>query len=176
MQLETKRMTLVPATLPMLRAELTQPEEFARLLGAEIAKPWPPPLNDAQSNQWVIRHLEQDPEAALWSMWYYLLRRGPGQTPLAVGNGGYKGAPAPDGTVEIGYSIVEAFQGNGLGTEAARALVDHAFEDPSVTRVIAETLPHLVPSIRVLMKNGFRLTGLGSEEGVIRFERTRKAA
>lgn len=174
MRIETKRMTLIPATLPMLRAELAHPEEFARLLGAEIASPWPPPLNDEASIQWMIRYLEQNPETGGWSMWYYLLRR-EGRAPLAIGNGGYKGAPTPDGTVEIGYSIVESHQRQGLGAEAAGALVDHAFEDPAVTRVIAETLPHLVPSIRVLKKNGFVLTGLGSEEGAIRFERRRNS-
>ncbi|MGH7681994.1 MAG: GNAT family N-acetyltransferase, partial [Candidatus Eiseniibacteriota bacterium] len=143
MRIETERMTLVPATLPMLRAELTHPEEFARLVGAEIAQPWPPPLNDEASNQWMIRHLEQNPETGGWAMWYYLLRRDGGQPPILIGNGGYKGPPTPDGTVEIGYSIVESYQRRGLGSEAARGLVDRAFEDPGVMRVIAETLPHL---------------------------------
>ncbi len=174
-RLKTERLILIPATLEMLRVELARPEEFARLLGAEVASPWPPPLNDERSNQWVVRYLEQNPDAGAWSMWYYLLRRGSGQAPIAIGNGGYKGAPSPDGTVEIGYSIVEAYQRNGFATEAAGALVDFAFQDPNVKRVIAETLPHLIPSIRVLMKCGFALTGLGSEEGAIRFERKRKA-
>jgi RimJ/RimL family protein N-acetyltransferase len=173
-QIETERMTLIPATLPMLRAELTRPEEFSRLLEAEVASPWPPPLNNEASNQWMIRQLEQNPETGGWGMWYYLLRRSGGQRPILIGNGGYKGAPTSDGTVEIGYSIVESYQRKGLGSEAARGLVDHAFRDPSVKRVIAETFPHLVPSIGVLMKNGFHLTGLGSEEGAIQFELKRK--
>jgi len=172
LRIETERLTLIPATLPMLRAELTQPAEFERLIGAEVAQPWPPPLNDEASNQWMIRMLEQNPETGGWAMWYYLLRRD-GQRPILVGNGGYKGPPTPDGTVEIGYSIVESYHRRGLGSEAARGLTDHAFQDPAVTRVIAETLPHLAPSIGVLMKNGFTLIGPGSEEGVIRFEKKR---
>ena len=169
-RLETPRLTLVAATLPMLRAELTRPDEFARLLGAEVAAPWPPPLNDEPSNRWMIRLLEENQDAAGWGMWYFLLREGPGGGPLAIGNGGYKGKPSADGTVEIGYSVVEAYQRKGLGTEGARALIDRAFRDPGVTRVIAETFPDLTPSIRVLEKNGFvRIEG-GSEPGVIRFE------
>jgi len=169
-RLETQRLSLVAATLPMLRAELARPDEFARLLGVEVAAPWPPPLNDEQSNQWMIRYLEQNRDAGGWGLWYYVLRQGPSGGPIAIGNGGYKGGPTPDGTVEIGYSIVEAFQGKGLGTEAVRALTDHAFGDPAVTRVIAETFPNLIASIRVLEKNGFvRIEG-GSEPGVIRFE------
>jgi len=168
--LETRRLTLVAATLPMVRAELARPDEFARLLGVEVAAPWPPPLNDEQSNRWMIRYLEENQDAGGWGLWYYVLRQGPNGTPLAIGNGGYKGKPSADGTVEIGYSIVDAFQGKGLGTEAVRALIDHAFRNPTVTRVIAETFPDLIPSIRVLEKNGFvRIEG-GSEPGVIRFE------
>jgi RimJ/RimL family protein N-acetyltransferase len=173
MPIETERLILLPATLPTLRAELTSLDEFARLLRAEVASSWPPPLNNEATTQWVIRSLEQNPEAAQWSMWYYLLRRGPGRPPLLIGNGGYKGPPTGDGTVEIGYSIVESYQRKGLGSEAAGALVENAFRDPAVKRVIAETLPHLLPSIRVLEKNGFRPIGPGSEEGVIRFERKR---
>ena len=169
-RLETRRLSLVAATLPMLRAELTRPDEFARLLDVEVASPWPPPFNDEQSNQWMIRYLEENRDEGGWGLWYFVLREGPNGRPLAIGNGGYKGKPSDDGTVEIGYSIVEAFHGKGLGTEGARALVDHAFRSPRVTRVIAETFPNLIASIRVLEKNGFvRIEG-GSEPGVIRFE------
>ena len=85
-----------------------------------------------------------------------------------------KGEPTDDGTVEIGYSIVEAYQGRGIGTEIVAALVAHAFGDARVTRVIAETFPELVASIRVLEKNGFRrIEEAGAEPGVIRFERRR---
>ena len=35
---------------------------------------------------------------------------------------------------------------------------------------MAETLPELTASIRVLEKNGFRFAGPGSEDGVIRYE------
>src|SRR6267142_3608590 len=168
--LETRRLTLVAATLPMLRSELTHPDEFARLLGAGVAAPWPPPLNDEKSNRWMIRYLEENPDAGGWGLWYYVLREGPNGGPLAIGNGGYKGKPSVDGTVEIGYSIVEAYQRKGLGTEGARALIDHAFRGPAVRRVIAETCPDLTPSIRVLERNGFVRIDGGSEPGVIRFE------
>ena len=92
---------------------------------------------------------------------------------MLVGAGGYKGRPSPEGTVEIGYSIVPEYQRRGLATEAAAALVARAFCDTRVNRVIAETLPKLAPSIGVLRKNGFRLIGEGSEPEVIRFELTR---
>ena len=42
-----------------------------------------------------------------------------------------------------------------------------------MTRIIAETLLDLTPSIGVLEKTGFALVGEGSEDGVIRFQRKR---
>ncbi len=175
LRLAAPRVDLVPATLPVLRAGLEGREALASLLGTAVAKPWPPPLNDDESQRWMIRHLEENPDAAEWGMWHVILRDGPNGRPLAIGTAGFKGKPTTDGVVEIGYSIVEGFQGRGLGTEAAHALVRHAFDDSRVARVIAETYPHLVPSIRVLTKNGFVRIGEGTEPGVIRFGLSRGA-
>ena len=41
--------------------------------------------------------------------------------------------------------------------------------------VCAETMPHLMQSIRVLEKNGFKRAGSGSEYGVIRYAIDRSA-
>ena len=172
--MDAGRTTLVASSLPLIRAELADLGELERLLGAEIARPWPPPLNDEQSQRWILAKLEADPEVGPWTLWYVHLKRGPGERPLVIGNAGFKGPPTEDGTVEIGYSIVEAQQRKGLGTEVAAALVARAFRDARVKRVVAETFPVLVASIRVLEKNGFRrVDEPGSEPGVIRFERRR---
>jgi RimJ/RimL family protein N-acetyltransferase len=40
-------------------------------------------------------------------------------------------------TAEIGYTFARAYHGNGLATEAARAVVDYAFDSLSLNRVIA---------------------------------------
>jgi uncharacterized damage-inducible protein DinB len=86
---------------------------------------------------------------------------------------GFKGRPNAEGTVEIGYSVLAEYQRQGIASEAAAGLVEQAFRAGDVRRVIAETLPALTGSIRVLERNGFRLIGEGSEPGVIRFELTR---
>ena len=106
---------------------------------------------------------------------YFVLLAGETGERVLIGTIGYKGPPSPDGTVEVGYGIVNDHQRRGYASEAVRALVAHAFAVPEVHRVIAETLPELTPSIGVLRKCGFELTGEGSEPGVIRFELTRRA-
>lgn len=170
--IRTRRLILYPATVELLEAERDPGGELSDLLQADVAS-WPPPLNDEASRAWMIDLLRSHPDIGPWGMYYFLLRR-EGTLPLAIGNGGFKGAPSADGTVEIGYSVVETHHRRGYGAEAAAGLVRRAFEDPSVRRVIAETFPHLLGSIGVLRKVGFRRIGEGSEPGAILFELRRE--
>ena len=55
-----------------------------------------------------------------------------------------------DGTAEVGYALHSNFRGNGYVTEAARALVDHAFTQLHVTLVHAEIEPEHRPSRAVI--------------------------
>ena len=48
------------------------------------------------------------------------------------------GSPAAE--PELGYRLKRAFWGRGLATEGARALIDHGFAVPSVTRIHASTM------------------------------------
>jgi RimJ/RimL family protein N-acetyltransferase len=169
----TARLELLAATPETARAEQVDRQALFRLLEAEPPAFWPPPLNDSASLGWAQRFLEASPAHAGWATWYFALPRSGAGGRVLVGNGGFKGTPAADGTVEIGYSLLPAHHRQGLGTEAAGGLVQWAFSHPEVTRVIAETYPYLLPSIRVLEKNGFTLIGAGSEPDVIRFEKRR---
>jgi RimJ/RimL family protein N-acetyltransferase len=119
--------------------------------------------------KWFLDYMESHDDGAGWVLWYGILRGGGGDDRVVVGNGGFKGKPAPDGTAEVGYSILEEFQGRGYATEMTRALVAWAFSHPRVTRVVAETYPELTRSIRVMEKCGMRFVGPGSEERVIRY-------
>jgi RimJ/RimL family protein N-acetyltransferase len=167
----TSRLELVAATVELARAEIDDLPALARGLGASVAAEWPPPLNDRDSQSWTLRFLEEHLDGAGWAMWYFVRRA----DRTAVGVGGFKGLPSADGTVEIGYSVLEAQQRRGYASEAVEGLVAWAFGHPEVTRVIAETYPELVASVGVLEKTGFRFIGPGSEDRVIRFERHRSS-
>ncbi|MBZ5553428.1 MAG: GNAT family N-acetyltransferase [Acidobacteriia bacterium] len=172
--ISTERMDLIAATAELARTEMEGIEEFSRRLGVHVSEDWPPPLNDAQSMNWTLRYLLENPDGVGWATWYFVLRTPDPRERTAIGNGGFKGKPSQDGTVEVGYSLMEPYQGRGYATEAVRGLLKWAFDHPRVNRVIAETYPELLLSIRVLEKNGFVPTGKGSEERVIRFEITRE--
>jgi RimJ/RimL family protein N-acetyltransferase len=168
LRIETPRLELIAADLALVRADLHHREDLARRLDARL-EDWPPPLYEVSSMQWTINRLTEDPARVGWMGWYWV-RRAPHR--VAIGMGGFKGRPEA-GAVEIGYSVVPKFQCHGLATEAVTALVEWAFEHVNVVRVVAETLPELIPSQRVLTKSGFTYVGEGSEPGVLRYERRR---
>lgn len=173
----TERLELVPATAECVRAALDGPRALEAALGAAVPATWPPEYLDAPALEFTLARLAEGPEHAGWWMYFVLLSAAAaaaaGSRSL-IGSGGYVGPPGADGTVEVGYGIVSDQRRRGYATEATRGLLGHAFAQPAVRRVIAHTLPELEPSIGVLHKCGFRLTGAGPEPGVIRFELARE--
>ena len=168
----TQRLQLVPATPELTQAALDGPPALAAALGAGVPFSWPPEFLDPASLEFTLNRLQEGPAQAGWWLHFVVLTHGASGR-LLIGSAGYKGPPDPEGQVEIGYGIVRDQQRRGYASEAAHGLVAHAFDDPRVHTVIAETLPELTGSIGVLAKCGFRLIGEGSEPGVIRFELTR---
>ena len=62
-----------------------------------------------------------------------------------------------EGTMEIGYAVVESQWNRGYATAAVRALVTKAREDSDVRRIVAHTPLERPESGRVLEKAGFGL-------------------
>jgi RimJ/RimL family protein N-acetyltransferase len=174
MKVRSERLELIAATAEMVRCEIQNRSELARLVKAHVPENWPPPLNDESSQRWTLQFLLANPDAPGFGTWYMALPDRTAEGKSLVGIAGFKGRPAPDGTVEVGYSVMEDRQRQGYGSEATAALIAWAFGHPEVSRVIAETFPHLRPSIRVMERNGMSYLGSGSEEGVIRYGITRE--
>jgi len=170
--LKTARLELVGCTPELLRAEGEDRGRFSELLNARIPGGWPPELYDDDARLWTLNAVEEAPQHAGW--WMYYLVAGDGSGREAVGIAGYKGPPQDDGTVEVGYGVLPEHRRRGYATEATQALIDRAFGFPEVTRVLAETYPHLGPSIGVMEKRGLAFAGEGSEEGVVRYELPRE--
>jgi RimJ/RimL family protein N-acetyltransferase len=157
---------LVPATQGLVKADLAGRAVLSGALGATVPDNWPPELYDRPAMEYAYRQLDDRAEQR-WSAWYLVENRASGCE--VVGICGFKGRPDAKGSAEIGYSILTQFRHRGLATEAVARLVQWAFSHPGVNEVSAETLPHLVQSIKVLENNGFARAGAGSERGVVRF-------
>ncbi len=72
-----------------------------------------------------------------------------------VGSAGAAGAVSPDGDQEIGYGLVPAARGAGIGTEAVAAVAAVLERREGVRRLTAEVLPGNAASLRLLHRLGF---------------------
>lgn len=161
----TPRLTLVAATSAILDAEIEGPEALSALLSAVVPEGWPPGEYDRPAIEFFRARIAEQPEMADWYAWYAISRGSSLAPPTLVAAGGYFGPPLPDGTVEIGYSVVPAQERRGYATELVGALVQHAFSDSRVSRVIAHTDETNLASIAVLRRNGFLPSSAPFEPG-----------
>jgi ribosomal-protein-alanine N-acetyltransferase len=60
----------------------------------------------------------------------------------------------------LGYGLDHRFVGRGLMSEALRTVIDHAFYETNLHRIMANTMPHNERSLRLLERLGFEREGL----------------
>jgi GrpB-like predicted nucleotidyltransferase (UPF0157 family)/ubiquinone/menaquinone biosynthesis C-methylase UbiE len=166
MRLETPRLFLVAGTAALVRAEMRGAEALSRALDAEVPPDWPPEaVREILGAE--AKHLD-DPVEIGWRVWYWIARPADGSPARLVGSGGFRGRPA-GGEVEIGYGTSSDRQRRGYATEAVACLVRWALAKRDVDRVVAETTPSNLASMRVLERCGFIPAGPGREAGALRF-------
>lgn len=76
-----------------------------------------------------------------------------------VGDLCFVGEPDADGKIEIGYGTYEEFRKRGFMTEAVRAMIEWAKNQPGLKTIIASTDKTNVDSFSVLQKNSFTKSG-----------------
>lgn len=167
----TSRLELIPATITLTQAALNGTDGLGAALDATVPTTWPPEFLDPPALRFTLDRLTQHGQSGWW-LHFVVLRRGPTGRML-IGSAGFKGPPSPDGTVEVGYGIVQDHRRRGYATEVVHGLLAHAFALPEVHTAVAETLPELIGSIGVLERCGFHRVEGGSEPGVIRYALSR---
>ncbi|HEY4651846.1 MAG TPA: GNAT family N-acetyltransferase [Pontibacter sp.] len=150
--IHTNRLVLVPFTLEV--AQSLWPRGDTRLLPGLGLQPtcfWPD-QETMDTLPRIIKRLELLPEPTGFESWMIVLKH----NATVIGDAGFKGAPDKDGTVDIGYSIIEQEQQRGYGLETAQALVDWAFRQPKVKSLTASCLLENTASTRILEKLGMQ--------------------
>ncbi|MEO6457106.1 MAG: GNAT family N-acetyltransferase [Chloroflexia bacterium] len=148
--LQTERLTLIPFTLELAEATLYNRSKIHQLLGVYVPDNWPQP-DYAEIMPMIVEGRRKDPSSAEWiRMIVHTADH------IIIGDIGFIEPPDTEGNVEFGYSIVPEYRGKGYATEAARAIIEWAFEQPGVRRVIADCLNDNFASIRVLEKAGMQ--------------------
>ena len=169
MELHSRRLRLVAATLDLAKAELEDRARFAVLLGAGVPSDWPPEtLRDVipQFAKWLEDHADWTG----WLGWYAVRLDTP--APVLCGSVGFRGPPDASGMVEIGYSVLSDHQRQGLATDMVETLVQWAFAQSGVQSIEAETTDENLASIRVLECNHFQRVTREGQGGSRRYRST----
>ncbi|MCW3462254.1 GNAT family N-acetyltransferase [Chitinophaga nivalis] len=156
--LRTDRLLLYPCRLPLLTEIYLQNPHAAVSLQAVIPPEWPQPELKEQLPHF-IEQLQHDPGSFPWMLWIIVSQA----DNTVLGDIGFKGRPDPEGMVEIGYALLPAYRRQGFMQEAATALINWAFGQPHVEKVVAECHVTNIASMRVLQKLGMRETGRSPE-------------
>jgi ribosomal-protein-alanine N-acetyltransferase len=155
-RLHTPRLELQPLPASAARALPADRETSALLLGAALPAEWPhADLLDVLPVQGATTR-ETEP----YGVWVLIER----SSRTVVGDAGFMGRPGAEETVEIGYSVIPDRRRRGYATEAVRALVEWALDQPDVSAVVAGCAADNMPSIRLLQRIAFRQTGAEDEQ------------
>jgi ribosomal-protein-alanine N-acetyltransferase len=153
---------LVALTPPLARVALEDRARLVRVIGARVPEIWP----GADFLRMLPRIAEGVEQISSGAEPTRLVVHAADET--LVGETGFHGPPDGSGTIEVGYSIIPSYRGQGFATEATRALIRAALARPEVRRITAECLDDNFASLRVLEKLGMRR--VGSAGGTPRFE------
>jgi ribosomal-protein-alanine N-acetyltransferase len=160
----TARLELVPCSLSVATALGDDVEEVERLLDSRLPKEWPDP-ELAEFLPVYAGLLREDPQLLGYGVWLLIEREGR----TVVGSAGFQGHPNAEGEIELGYGVHPDFRNHGYATEAARALLRWASEQPGVTHVIAHCDQGNIASQHVVEKAGMTRRELQAN-GRIRYE------
>lgn len=159
--IQTSRLTLIPLTNQHLQV-------WHQLGRKDLEK-----TLDLQPNCWEMElFYEQETQQALRDYWIPQTSKFPldyywytnweiilSATSCSVGGIGFAGLPDDQGSTEIGYALDQKYRGQGIATEAVKALSEWAFQDAGLQIIRAETPVDNAASQRVLEKNRFQKTG-----------------
>jgi RimJ/RimL family protein N-acetyltransferase len=154
------RATDAPALLPILDANQ---DHFASWIPRHVSEPVPLPqlaarlearaADFAADRAWRYAHFRRDDDCLLGEVSLFP-RNAQGRVPLADAD-----------RVEIGYWLRRDATGQGLATEAARAMLDLAHAMPQGRLVEIRCDPRNTPSGAVAQRLGFTLDRVESREG-----------
>ena len=69
--------------------------------------------------------------------------------------------------IDIGYRYMKRFWGQGIDTEAAKAVLDYGFSTLKLDRIVGRSLPGNIASIKVLEKCGMEYVGQHIVENLV---------
>jgi [ribosomal protein S5]-alanine N-acetyltransferase len=150
MSIETQRLKLIHCNREILLKAVESNKALAEFLNIEVPNNWTE--YGVQALNYVLNKIIENPSENDWWTYFPILK----ESNILIGSGGFKGPPDENGVVEIGYEISPQYRNQGLASEYAQALIQHAASINEVKSVIAHTLAKDNPSTSILKKLGFQ--------------------
>lgn len=162
--LTTERLILIPMTHEQVRSVMIGEEIPHQETRIEKDPHWP--RKDTLDILPVADQiLESQEHPSGFEIWMIVKR----DSQTVIGDIGFHGPPDNKGNVEIGYGLVDTEQNQGLGSEALKALMDWALQQPEVKAISANCKIDNLPSRRILEKNQMKEVARNTE--LISYER-----
>ena len=168
-KLITQRLDIVPLTHIQLRQYLEQPDLLEQDLGIPISREIITENVQRAVRMKLAKMADIDESRLVWYTYWLLVIR---IVPFGAGLAGFKGFPDHNGEAEIGYGIDQNYQQQGYMTEAVRAMITWAFEEPSCYFITARKVKKWnLASQRILFKVGMRIYEESEDGFSFRLER-----
>ena len=147
LRIGTRHLDLMPLPAEAAAALPDDRSAASRQIGALLPEAWPQvDLLDVLPMQAAAPNIE----AERFGVWLLIER----DTNTVVGDIGFFGPPQGR-SVEIGFSVIPDRRRRGYASEAARALVDWALQQPGIIEVTARSDAENEASARVLTRAAF---------------------
>ncbi len=154
--IQTQRLELLPCSLEVAQAAIAKNAPLVeKYLAAFVPEDWY--KADVQGFlPKYIEMLEIDPSQLGYGVW--LMIRTDDST--LIGDVGFVGKSNDEESLEIGYEVLSAYRNQGYATEAVAAIIDFAFKQLQIKKIIAHTPKDNVASIQIMEKLGMQNLGL----------------
>ncbi|MFN6515405.1 MAG: GNAT family N-acetyltransferase [Nostoc sp. CreGUA01] len=164
LHITTQRLELLPCSLEVAQAAATKNKsEVERLLGVRVPDDWYA-SEVLDILPMYAQMLIDDPSQLGWGVWLMIHIA----DNTLIGDLGFLGKPNEQGTTEMGYEVISAYRQQGFAFEAVEALVNFAFTQPELQRIIAHSPDNHTASIRILEKLGMQ--EIDRNENLIKWE------
>lgn len=159
--IKTDRLMLITFTTEMMLAAISSERELEKAAGYQVIDDYPSD-DYKEILPFKIQRYRQYPEENEWEG--LIVHQ---QDQMIIGDMGFRRSTDNPEELELGYSIVPAYQGHGYATEMAQAIISWGLTQAGVKTIIANCDKDNQASIRVLEKAG--LKKLGEQEHKIRW-------
>ena len=158
LSIKTDRLSIGVFTAAMMKAALISNKHLESIINYKVPADYP--MQDYKELfPYKIERFTQYPAE---NQWEGIIIHTEDRT--IIGDMGFKGGPDENGEMDLGYSILPAYQGKGYATEMAIAMVEWGLKQPGVRKITASCSGENHASARVLEKAGFTKTGIQDNE------------